>query len=129
MKTRRNCLKNLNLLKGHEQSQFTILKILIIFLLSNLFIASKNSFFFLPVKLKVCSISFIGISGFPNPAFLLWRCFTMSLSSFPHLHVVLRMRTAMALASLCVSAVFFLVKIASQVIISLLNAFKSLHQN
>lgn len=53
----------------------------------------------------------------------------MSLSNFPHLHVVLRMRIAMALASLCVSAVFFLVKIASQIIISLLNAFKSLHQN
>lgn len=91
--------------------------ILIMFLLSNRFMASKSSFFFLPVNLKLWIISFTGIPGFPKLAFLRYRFFTISLSSFPHLQVVLRIRITIVLTSFCVSSLLFPPKVAHNNII------------
>jgi len=92
------------------------------FLLSSLFKASRNSFFFLPVSFKLRRISFTGICGLPSIACLLWRCFTIDRSSLPHLQVVLRMRTTMALMSFF-SAPVFPVKCSSRHHAYVLSAF------
>lgn len=94
-------------------------KILIIFLLSSLFIASRKSFFFLPVKSKFSNMSYIGIPVLPRLEASLWRRSTINLSSFPQRQVVFRISTTIALPNF-----FFLLKFGSHHISCKFYAFR-----
>jgi hypothetical protein len=71
------------------------------FLFSNRLKASRNSFFFSPVKSRFFITSLTGTPCCPKFSFFLWRCFTIDFSSFPHRQVVLRIKTTSCLSRVC----------------------------